>query len=181
MLGQCDIYPGWHNNRTSSENPQNIIGHITSKCLVLHRQSIVFGSKLLYMYIYIYIYIKLTPLEFYLKLVLPSFTVIFCFSFEILYRPFSYYIKIDICIFLLKNGALCDICLMHCGICETGLSKTVRRYASVNMEFISIIHVYLSQRLQIFCHVYIYIFKKQNKSKKRTWYVLASMHSIAKW
>ena len=49
--------------------------------------------------------------------------------------------------------------------------KTVRRYASVNMEFISIIHVYLSRRLQIFCQVYIYMFKMQNKPKKRASYV----------
>ena len=63
----CDAREMWHNNRASSENRQNIIDRITtftyhiissicisqymtswfSKCLVLHRQSIVFGSILL--------------------------------------------------------------------------------------------------------------------------------------
>ena len=111
------------------------------------------------------------PLEFYLKLVLSGFTVIFCFRFAILYHPSSYNIKIDACMFLLQNGALWDICLMHCGICETVLSKTIRRYASVNQHGVPQYYTYLSQRLQIFCHVYIYIFKNQNKSKIRAWYV----------
>ena len=116
---KCDARAMWHNNRMSSENPQNIIDHITSKCLVLHRQSIVFGS-IVYIYIFIYIYI-ITPLKFYLKLVLSSFTVILCFSFEILYHPLSYNIKIDTCIFLLQNGAV------HCGIFALCIVGFVRR------------------------------------------------------
>ena len=67
------------------------------------------------------------------------------------------------------------ICLMHCGICKTVLLKTIRRYAimiSVNQHGVPQYYTYLSQRLQIFCHVYIYIFKtNQNKSKIRSWYV----------
>ena len=102
------------------------------------------------------------PLEFYLKLVLSSFTVIFCFRFAISYHPhdpLSYNIKVDTCVFLLHNGALWDICLMHCGICETVLLKTIRRYASVNQHGVPQ-YTYLSQRLQIFFAMCTYTFLK---------------------
>ena len=44
-------------------------------------------------------------------------------------------------------------------------------YASVNQHGVPQYYTYLSQRLQIFCQVYIYIFKNQNQSKIQAWYV----------
>ena len=133
----CDAWTMCHNNRTSSENPQNIIDHITtftyhiissiciSQCITLWPSNMVqqvhsvtspkysvLGSILL---------LKkkkkirplVQPLEFYMKLVLSSFTVIYCFRFVILYHTFSCNIEIDTCIFLLQNGALWDIYVIY--------------------------------------------------------------------
>ena len=44
--------------------------------------------------------------------------------------PTMHYFLTEMCIFLLQNGALWDICLMHRGICEKDLSKRLSKTMS---------------------------------------------------
>ena len=39
--------------------------------------------------------------------------------------PTVHHFVTEMCTFLLQNGTLWDICLMHCGICEMGLLQTM--------------------------------------------------------